>query len=112
MILDNTNRMFPVAQPNSFLRRHRLPGALGGLSAIGDETSFFGMTTQEITQLIAGLNSQQLFQMNLQRAQQGLPPLNPAQYAPAMNFGMTPETQKLVMIGIVAVVAVMMLKKA
>lgn len=108
MIIDNTNRMFPVAQPRSFLatRSYR------GLSGLGNtETSFFGMTMQDLQQLVAGLNSQQLFQLNLQRAQQGLPPLSTQVYAPAVNIGMSPEMQKMVMIGGLALLAVLLLKK-
>jgi hypothetical protein len=37
--------------------------------------------------------------INLQRAKQGLPPLNPQQYAPQVNFGLSTDIQNMLMIG-------------
>lgn len=108
MIIDNTNRLFPVAQPRSFLRSR---GYMNGLGLDAD-TSFFGLTTTDIQQIVTGLNSQQLFSLNLQRAQQGLPPLNPAAYAPQVAVGLNEDTQRLVLLGAAALLAVFLLKKA
>lgn len=112
MVLDHTNQIFArLGQPGGFLRARGL-GAVGTpMTTTAPETSFFGLTMADIQGIVSGLNSQQLFQLNLQRAEQGLPPLNPAMYAPSMNFGMTPETRQLVMFGAIGLIAVLLLKR-
>ncbi len=107
-IIDHTNQIFPVAQPRSFLHKR---GQMAGLG-LDDSTSIFGLSTADIQKLIAGYNSQQLFELNLQRANQGLPPLNAAQYAPQVAVGLNADTQQLLIYGGLAVLAYFLLKRA
>lgn len=55
-------------------------------------------------------NAQQIASVNVKRAQQGLPALNPAMYGPQVGVGMNPQTQSMVLMGAVGLAAVMLLK--
>jgi len=50
-------------------------------------------------------------EINIERARQGLPPLNPANYGYGVNVGLSPDTQKLLIYGGVAVVAFLIFKE-
>ena len=47
----------------------------------------------------------------LERARQGLPPMQPSEYAPAINVGLSPQTRNLLIYGGLALVAVMLLRR-
>ena len=47
----------------------------------------------------------------LERARQGLPPLQPSEYAPAINVGLSPQTRNLLIYGGIALVAVLLLRR-
>ena len=47
----------------------------------------------------------------LERARQGLPPLQPSEYAPAINVGLSPQTRNLLIYGGLALVAVLLLRR-
>ncbi len=56
----------------------------------------------------------QAMKINLDRAKQGLPPINTAAYAPGINVGVTPQTRNMLMygaIGLAAVFVIMQLTK-
>lgn len=48
----------------------------------------------------------QAMKLNLDRAKQGLPPINTASYAPGLNVGLTPQTSNLLMYGAIGLAAV------
>jgi len=60
-----------------------------------------------------GLNlvqTQQLNQINVARARQGLPPIDTSRYTgTAVNLGLTPQTQSLIMYGGLALLAVLLI---
>lgn len=60
-------------------------------------------------------NQQKVMDMQLKRAQQGLPPLdiNPAQYGmqPTVGVGLSPDTKQLVIVGGLALLGVVLLVK-
>lgn len=60
-----------------------------------------------------GLNlvqTQQLNQINVARARQGLPPIDTSRYTGmGVNLGLTPQTQQLVMYGGLALLAVLLI---
>ncbi len=45
-----------------------------------------------------------LLNIQLDRAEQGLPPLDPGQYGVGVNVGLSPDTQKLLIVGGLALV--------
>ena len=47
----------------------------------------------------------------LERARQGLPPMQPSEYAPAINVGLSPQTRNLLIYGGLALVAVLLLRR-
>jgi len=47
--------------------------------------------------------------INLQRARQGLPPLNPQAYAPQINFGVSSDIQQMILWGGAAVLVIMLI---
>lgn len=47
----------------------------------------------------------------LERARQGLPPLQPSEYAPAINVGLSPQTRNLLIYGGLALAAVLLLRR-
>lgn len=53
----------------------------------------------------------QILKAQLERARQGLPPLQPSEYAPAVNVGLSPQTRNLLIYGGLALVAVMLLRR-
>lgn len=53
----------------------------------------------------------QILKTQLERARQGLPPLQPSEYAPAVNVGLSPQTRSLLIYGGLALVAVMLLRR-
>lgn len=67
---------------------------------------------QSILAPLASIYQQrQLVSINAQRAAQGLPPLSNAQIAPAVNVGLTAQTQQLLMLGGAALLFVFLMKK-
>ncbi len=60
-----------------------------------------------------GLNlvqTQQLNQINVERAKQGLPPIDTSRYTgTAVNLGLTPQTQQLIVYGGLALLAVLLI---
>lgn len=56
-------------------------------------------------------SQRRLLQAQMQRAQQGLPPLNASQYGLGMTFGLSPDTMKLVGLGIGALALLYLVKR-
>lgn len=85
-----------------------------GLQGLGD-IDVTSMNLDDITNLVRqGLvvfNSQRVFDMNLERAALGLPPIPVSLAAPTVNVGLNADTQKLVLYGALALGAVMLLGK-
>jgi hypothetical protein len=51
-------------------------------------------------------------QLNLERARQGLPPVDPTQYSGlGVQVGLAPQTQNLILIGLIGLGAVLLLSR-
>ncbi|NBQ47013.1 MAG: hypothetical protein EBU33_00950 [Sphingobacteriia bacterium] len=85
------------------------------MSAVGTQTTAPEGTKLDDWLTIAkqGLNlvqTQQLNQINVARAKQGLPPIDTSRYTGmGVNLGLTPQTQQLVMYGGLALLAVLLI---
>lgn len=84
-----------------------------GLAGVDDGSSG---TLQDITSgirdLITAYNQQQILQANIDLAKQGKPPINTAQLAPTYNVGLAPDTKNLLILGGLALVAVLLLSRS
>lgn len=61
---------------------------------------------------VAMLESQrQIIKAQMERASKGLPPMQPSEYAPAINVGLSPQTRSLLIYGGLALVAVLLLRR-
>jgi len=65
--------------------------------------------TKLATNALTALQTYQLNQINVQRAKQGLPPINTAAYGTGINVGLSADTQKLVMYGGIALLGVLLI---
>jgi hypothetical protein len=61
------------------------------------------------TSALTALQTFQLNQINVNRARQGLPPLNTASSGTGINVGLNPQTQQLVMYGGIALLAILLI---
>lgn len=57
------------------------------------------------TAIVATQQQRELLQVQVERARNGLPPLNASQYGMGVNVGVSPDTQKLIMWGGAALLA-------
>ena len=64
-----------------------------------------------ITAAQTAINTQKLLELNIQRAAAGLPPITAASVAPTINVGLDAQIKNMLMIGGIAVIALMALKK-
>jgi hypothetical protein len=69
-------------------------------------------TGENVKAVLTAAQAYQLQQINLERAQRGLAPLSAAQYAPTVNVGVNQDTQRMLMIGAIALGAVLLLSKS
>ena len=74
-------------------------------TATGDTATNYA---QLATSALTALQTYQLNQINVQRASQGLPPLNTAAYGTGINVGLNAQTQQLVIYGGLALLAVLL----
>lgn len=96
----------------------RLPhAAYRGLYGMGDvsmdatDTSWLNQLPTWIQQLQTSVNTQRLLDLNIQRAQSGLPPITAQSVAPTLNFGLSDNTQQLIIYAGLALLAFTLLKK-
>lgn len=81
----------------------------GSASTVGVASNdWFDMVTKILPQIPGYITAYQLAQVNVERAQRGLPPLNTASYGPRVGVNFTPQTQQMLMFGIIGLVAVML----
>lgn len=72
----------------------------------------FSSLTQGAKELVTAYNSFQLQQINIQRAQKGLPALNPAAYSPQVGLNLAPGTMNAIMYAALGLGAIMLLKRS
>lgn len=81
-------------------------GASKGLSGLGDlvdtapVTDWGKMINDTAQSLISLAGQREIIRMNVQRAEQGLPPLDTGALAPQVNFGVSREVRTLAIVGI------------
>lgn len=61
--------------------------------------------------LAATYQQKQLLQIQVDRARQGLPPLNASQYGAGFNIGLSQDTQNMILIGGLALLGVFLLTR-
>ncbi len=112
-LLDNTTRIFGVRTPNSFLSGNGDPRALDyGLAGLAADapaidpitgqpiTGPAGLSLSDtITGAIAAVNAEGNFLVDQIRAAKNLPPVPAGSRAPGITVGLSPDTQKLILIG-------------
>lgn len=105
MILNNNDYM-KFAQPRAFLTKSGLAGVGQSVAASEMSSMFSDWNMDSVSKAMTALNSQTVFLLNLQRQNEGLQPLNVQTASPAVNVGITPEAQKVVIgLGLVAALA-------
>ena len=90
------------------------PGSVAALKAAQNTGEKWTDTfTRIATSLGLGVQQYQLMNLNVQRARQGLPPIDVAQYAGAgVNVGLNPGTQQLVTYAGLALIGLVLLNMA
>lgn len=117
MVLSQGMRYIPGASmriPQSVYGMHGLGAAVyDEYGNVVEGPSVFDNLPKWLQQVQTAVNSQRIFNENMERAERGLPPLNTSQYSPTVNVGLgvSAETQKMLLIGAAALVAVLILSK-
>jgi len=73
--------------------------------------SWISAISRAMTMVSMADYQRRLLNAQLDRARQGLPPLNASEYAPAINVGLSPQTRNLLIYGGIALVAVLLLRR-
>jgi hypothetical protein len=73
--------------------------------------SWISAISRAMTTVAMADYQRRLLNAQLDRARQGLPPLNASEYAPAINVGLSPQTRHLLIYGGIALVAVLLLRR-
>lgn len=82
---------------------------MGGLGDIIDAApaTDWGRNIMDTAKSLLQLKSQNdLIQLNVKRAEQGLPPIDQGSVSPQLNVGLSPQTQQLALLGIGAAVLI------
>lgn len=99
----------------SVLFKGRVRGALGeitgGIQSEPGSPDWMNTVSSTIKDIVTQYNQQKILDANIERARQGLPPINTASIAPTYNVGLSPETQQLLMFGGIALLAILLLKR-
>lgn len=81
------------------------PATLPGSTA--QPSSFLSSLVSALPSVSSFLTAQQLAQVNVQRAKQGLPALQTSQYAPQVGVNVAPATMNTLLIGAIAVAGIL-----
>ena len=73
--------------------------------------SWISAISRAMTTVAMADYQRRILNAQLERARQGLPPLQPSEYAPAINVGLSPQTRNLLIYGGLALVAVLLLRR-
>lgn len=110
--MDTQSAALAAGLPFSIVQRD-YAGILNTYTPVEDTTGWLDKLGQYATQFSSAIAQYQLSQLNIERAQRGLQPISSAQLGPTFTVGVgaTPQTTWLI-IGAVAVLAFVMLRKA
>lgn len=103
---DTNMYAFETAIPSSY--EVALEDLAPGVTTIVNEQkapneSWYDSLARLLPMLASTYQQQQLLQVQVDRAKQGLPPLNTNQYAAGVNVGVSQDTQKMLMYGLIGV---------
>ncbi len=73
--------------------------------------SWISTISRAMTMVAMADYQRQILKAQLERARRGEPPLQPREYAPAINVGLSPQTRRLLIYGGIALVAVLLLRR-
>lgn len=73
--------------------------------------SWINAISRAMTTVAMADYQRRILNAQLERARQGLPPLQPSEYAPAINVGLSPQTRNLLIYGGLALAAVLLLRR-
>jgi hypothetical protein len=73
--------------------------------------SWISAISRAMTTVAMADYQRRILNAQLERARQGLPPLQSSEYAPAINVGLSPQTRNLLIYGGIALVAVLLLRR-
>lgn len=77
----------------------------------GDSSSLWSSITGAFQSIGTALNTYQINQANIVRAQQGLPPITSADVAPTVNVGIDPQLKTALIIGAIGLGAILLLSR-
>lgn len=92
----------------------RFPQSAFNLRGMGDPNSgdsWYDQLPVWLRDIQAAINTQKLLDLNIQRAQQGLPPISSNAVAPTVNFGLSPQTMQMLFVGLGILGVAYLLKK-
>jgi len=88
------------------------PGLVEAANRIAVEgESWIDAISRAMTTVAMADYQRRIINAQLERARQGLPPMQPSEYAPAINVGLSPQTRNLLIYGGIALVAVLLLRR-
>jgi hypothetical protein len=87
-----------------------IPGDVGTPGAAGG-TSFLTSITSALPALSSFITAEQLAQVNINRAKQGLPALQTSSYAPQVGVSIAPQTMTPIMIGAAVIAGLIIFRK-
>lgn len=90
--------------------------AAPGVLQTAEANKFPGESTLDaigrlLPQLALAANQRELLKIQLERAQRGQPPLDASNYGLGVNVGLSPDTQKMLLIGAAGLAAVLLLPR-
>lgn len=88
------------------------PGLVEAANRIAVEgESWINAISRAMTTVAMADYQRRIINAQLERARQGLPPLQPSEYAPAINVGLSPQTRNLLIYGGIALAVVLLLRR-
>lgn len=88
------------------------PGILDQARAIAVEgEDWISAVGRAVTTVVMADYQRDLLRLQLERARQGLPPLDASQYGAGVSVGLSPSTQQLLILGGVGLLAVLFLSR-
>lgn len=85
--------------------------ATGGASGAVVDSGLFNQILDAAPRILAAFNAQQIAQINIDRAQRGLPAINAAAYGPQIGIGLNPGMSQMLMYGALGIGAIMLLNR-
>ena len=108
--LDNTGQYqaYGITPTYGAISSSPMPASI---PASATETDWLKMISEAAPKVLQLWNAQQIAQVNIERAQRGLAPLNPAGYGPQVALTMPAGTQQMLLYGAIGLGAFMLLNK-